>query len=98
MGGVLYRYCKWHRTILILSSAILAAFCGAMSAVQPGDDVMGPALVSFVMIPIGIIEVGARALLPLTCPDEDIGAALGALGSIGYACASVGRELAFGDL
>lgn len=71
---------------------MLAAFCGSMASVHPGDDKKGPALVTFIMLPIGIIEVGARALLPLTCPDEDIGAALGALGSIGYACASVGSQ------
>ncbi|KAJ9646711.1 hypothetical protein H2204_000403 [Knufia peltigerae] len=90
IGGFIFRYCTWHRTILIGSAGILAAFCGAMISVQPGDDKKGPALIAFVMLPIGTIEVGSRALLPLTCPDEDIGAALGALGSIGYACASVG--------
>lgn len=41
---------------------------------------------------IGIVEVAARALMPLSCPDEDIGAALGVLGSVGFATAAVASK------
>jgi hypothetical protein len=63
--------------------------CGAMAAMQPGDEALGCSLMAFAGFAIGVIETASRTLLPLTCPDEDIGAAIGVLGLVGYASASV---------
>lgn len=91
-GGIVWRFIPWHRPFLIFSSVLLTAMCGSLASVQPLDYGKAPALLAFMMVSIGWIEVGARALLPLSCPSEDIGAALGVMGSIGYAFAAIGSK------
>jgi hypothetical protein len=90
--GLAFHWLKLHKWAFIFATTIIAATAGSMTTMGPGDFGKGPTLIAFLGFFIGVIETGARALLPLTCPDEDIGAALGAMGSIGYAFASVSSK------
>ncbi|KAL5362255.1 fungal trichothecene efflux pump [Aspergillus floccosus] len=69
--------------------AALLAFAGAMVSANPGQEAKGIALIFMACFSVGIIETCSFALLPLSLPTEDIGAALGALGSIRSGGASV---------
>lgn len=53
-----------------------------MIAVGPGDVNLGCGIMFTACWCVGIIECVAVVLTPLSCPAEDLGAALGALGSI----------------
>ncbi|KAK6364724.1 hypothetical protein LTS17_011829 [Exophiala oligosperma] len=48
---------------------------------------------AFAGMGIGLFESASRSLLPLSCPDEDIGAAIGVLGTVGYASAAVATAI-----
>lgn len=50
---------------------------------------------AFAGMGIGLFESASRSLLPLSCPDEDIGAAIGVLGTVGYASAAVASKPEF---
>lgn len=82
VGGALCQYVKRSRWILIGSCASLLAFSASMVSIQPGDETKAIALMFMACFSVGIIETCSLALAPLACPSEDIGAALGALGSI----------------
>jgi hypothetical protein len=89
IGGVLCQYIKKSRYILISSAAALLAFSAAMVSIQVGDESKGVGLMFMATTSVGVLESCSLALAPLALPTEDIGAALGALGSIRSAGASV---------
>lgn len=91
-AGFIFTYLQYHKYVLIFACVMLTTFAGAMSSVGPGETAKACALLTFACFGIGLIESASRSLLPLTCPDEDIGAALGVLGTIGYACAAVASK------
>lgn len=91
-AGLLVHFLPWHRITLVCATALLVTFCGAMLSIKPGEQVKAGFAMGLASYSIGIIEVVARALLPLSCPDEDIGAAIGLLGSIGFGAAAVASK------
>jgi predicted MFS family arabinose efflux permease len=89
VGGVLCQYVPKSRWILIGSCLSLTAFSASMVSLRPGDETSGIAFMFMACFSVGIIEICSLALAPLACASEDIGAALGALGTIRSAGASV---------
>jgi hypothetical protein len=65
---------------------------GGMVGVQPGSEALSCTLIAFAGFAVGLIEVSSRSLLPMSCPDEDIGAALGTLGAVGFTVASIASK------
>lgn len=92
LGGVILSYKIHHKYVLVAACTILTAMCGSMASVHSGQTVRGCTLIAFAGASIGVIETASRSLLPLSCPDEDIGAALGVLGTIGYAAAAIASK------
>jgi MFS family permease len=92
-GGVLCKYVKKSRYILIGSCASLLAFSASMVSIGVGDEKKGVGLMFMACYSVGIIETCSLALAPLALPTEDIGAALGALGSIRSGGASVATAI-----
>lgn len=88
-GGILCRYIKKSRYILIGGTLSLLAFSAAMVTINPGEQSKGVGLMFMACFSVGIVETCSLALAPLALPSEDIGAALGALGSIRSGGASV---------
>lgn len=84
---------KKSRYILIASTVSLLAFSAAMVSIQPGQEAKGVGLMFMACFMVGIVEICSLALAPLALPSEDIGAALGALGSIRSAGASVATAI-----
>ncbi|KAJ5697826.1 hypothetical protein N7488_011510 [Penicillium malachiteum] len=82
VGGVLCRYIKRSRWILMAGCASLLTFSAAMVSIEPGEQAKGIGLMFSACFSVGIIETCSLSLAPLTLPTEDIGAAVGALGSI----------------
>ena len=64
-----------------------------MVSLRPGDETNGIALMFMACFSVGIIETCSLALAPLACASEDLGAALGALGSIRSGGASVATAI-----
>jgi len=93
MAGFLLRAIPWHRGLLMFICALLTAMAGAMAAVGPGDQALGIGLMFFACFSVGVIECIGVVVAPLTCPPEDLGAALGALGSIRSTFAAVASML-----
>jgi MFS family permease len=89
VGGVLCQYIMKSRYILITSAVSLLAFSAAMVSINPGQESKGVALMFMATVSVGVLESCSLALAPLALPTEDIGAALGALGSIRSGGASV---------
>ena len=73
---------KKSRYILISGTIALLAFSAAMVSINPGDEAKGVGLMFMACFSVGVVETCSLALAPLALPSEDIGAALGALGSI----------------
>lgn len=92
-GGGLSRYIPKSRYILIGSCCSLLAFSAAMVCLKPGDESKGVGLMFMACFSVGIIETCSLALAPLACRTEDLGAALGALGSIRSGGASVATAI-----
>ena len=88
-GGVLCQYIKKSRYILITACTSLTVFSASMVSIQPGQESKGVGLMFMACYSVGVIETCSLALAPLSCASEDIGAALGALGSIRSGGASV---------
>lgn len=61
---------------------LLLTFSVAMPQINPGEEAIGVALMFMACFSVGITETCSLALAPLELRSEDIGAALGALGSI----------------
>jgi len=89
MGGFIVTFTSYHKYTLMVCATIMTAFVGAMAAVQPGETSMASTFIALMSASCGIIETASRSLLPLTCPDEDIGAAIGILGTAGYGSSAV---------
>lgn len=70
------------RLILMFITLMLIAFSGAMVDIHVGDRAKGAAFMFCSTFTVGVLETCVLSLAPLTCHPEDIGAALGALGSI----------------
>jgi len=92
-GGILCSKIKKSRYILIGGTLSLLAFSVAMVSIQPGQQAKGVGLMFMACYMVGIVETCSLALAPLALPSEDIGAALGALGSIRSAGASVATAI-----
>lgn len=92
-GGALCRWVKRSRWILIGGCAMLLTFSAAMVSIQPRQQTKGIAFMFLACFSIGIIETCSLALAPLALPSEDIGSALGALGSIRSGGASVATAI-----
>lgn len=89
-GGLLVHYFRrHHRWILIASTISLTAFSAAMVSVNLDDRAKGIAFMLLACFSVGIIETASLSLAPLTCPPEDLGVALGTLGSIRSAGGSI---------
>jgi hypothetical protein len=93
VGGALCQYIPKTRYILITSCLSLTAFSASMVSLGPGDETNGIALMFMACFSVGIIETASLALAPLACASEDLGAALGALGSIRSGGASVATAI-----
>jgi MFS family permease len=93
VGGALSQYIPKTRYILIISCLSLTAFSASMVSLGPGDETNGIALMFMACFSVGIIETASLALAPLACASEDLGAALGALGSIRSGGASVATAI-----
>ncbi|KAF9884304.1 hypothetical protein FE257_001882 [Aspergillus nanangensis] len=93
VGGPLSRYVKRSRFILIGGCISLLAFAAAMISIHPGQEAKGIALMFMACFSVGIIETCSFAFLPLGLPTEDIGSALGALGSIRSGGAAVATAI-----
>jgi multisubunit Na+/H+ antiporter MnhG subunit len=93
VGGFLCQYIPKSRWILIGSCLSLTAFSAAMVSLKPGQQTNGIALMFMACFSVGIIETCSLALAPLACASEDLGAALGALGSIRSGGASVATAI-----
>lgn len=92
-GGILCKYIPRSRWILIAGCVSLLAFSASMVSVNPHQEAKGIGLMFMACFSIGIIETCSLALAPLALPTEDIGAALGALGSIRSGGASVATAI-----
>ena len=92
-GGVLCKYIKRSRYILIGSCLSLLAFSASMVSIGVGDQTKGVGLMFMACYSVGVIETCSLSLAPLALPTEDIGAALGALGSIRSGGASVATAI-----
>ncbi len=84
------QYIKRSRWILIGGCVALLAFSASMVSINAGDEAKGIALMFMACLSIGVVETCSLVLVPLALPTEDIGAALGALGSI-RSSGSLGR-------
>lgn len=84
---------KKSRYILIGGTVSLLAFSAAMVSINPGQEAKGIGLMFMACFSVGIVETCSLALAPLALPSEDIGAALGALGSIRSGGASVATAI-----
>jgi len=93
VGGGLCQYIPKTRYILIASCLSLLGFSAAMVSVRPGDSAKGTSLMIMACFSVGIIETCSLALAPLACKSEDLGVALGALGSIRSGGASVATAI-----
>lgn len=93
VGAVLCQYIPKSRYILIASCLSLLAFSAAMVTIKPNQEAKGIGLMFMACFSVGIIETCSLALAPLACKTEDLGAALGALGSIRSAGASVATAI-----
>ncbi|KAK4941425.1 hypothetical protein LTR10_018694 [Elasticomyces elasticus] len=89
LGGVLVKYIKRSRMVLIAGCVMLLTFSASMVSVGVAQEKKGIGLMFMACFSIGIVETCSLALAPLSLPTEDIGAALGALGSIRSGGASV---------
>lgn len=86
------QYIKKSRYILIGGTLALLAFSASMVSIQPGDEAKGVGLMFMACFSVGIVETCSLAP-PLALPSEDIGAALGALGSIRSGGAAVATAI-----
>jgi hypothetical protein len=93
VGGVMCQYIPKHRYILIASCLALLAFSASMVSLRPGDETNGIALMFMACFSVGIIEICSLGLAPLACASEDLGTALGALGSIRSGGAAVATAI-----
>lgn len=93
IGGVLCTYIKKSRYILITGTLSLLAFSASMVSINPGQEAKGAGLMFMACFSIGIVETCSLSLTPLALPSEDIGVALGALGSIRSGGASVATAI-----
>lgn len=64
-----------------------------MLSINPGDEKKGIALMFMACFSVGIIEACSLSLVPLSCPSEDLGVALGTLGSIRSGGAAVATAI-----
>ncbi|KAK5689220.1 hypothetical protein LTR17_026422 [Elasticomyces elasticus] len=93
IGAVLCQYIKKSRYILIGGTLCLLSFSAAMVSIKPGEEAKGVGLMFMACFSVGIVETCSLALAPLALPSEDIGAALGALGSIRSGGAAVATAI-----
>lgn len=82
MAGPMMHYIPHQRALLFFTAVLLTAMAGAMIAVAPGTISLGCGIMFTACWCVGVLECVAVVLTPLSCPPEDLGAALGALGSI----------------
>lgn len=92
VGGFVVPYIKNHRMFLLGSCVVLTATVGGMAGVQPYGQALSCTMIALAGFSVGLVETASRSLLPMSCPDEDLGAALGALGCLGFTTASIGSE------
>ncbi|KAK6386262.1 hypothetical protein LTS17_001837 [Exophiala oligosperma] len=64
-----------------------------MAGVQPYGQALSCTMIALAGFSVGLVETASRSLLPMSCPDEDLGAALGALGCLGFTTASIGTAV-----
>jgi hypothetical protein len=88
IDGVLCRYIKKSRYILIGNCLSLLAFSASMVSIDVGEEEKGVGLVFIAYYSVRVIETCSLALSQ-ALPTEDIGVTLGALGSILSGGASV---------
>lgn len=67
----------------------MTACVGATASVEPGQTAKASTFIALGSVALGIIETASRSLLPLSCPDEDIGSAIGIVGTCGYGGSAV---------
>ena len=75
------------------ATVTLTIFSAAMVSIGPGDESLGVGLMFMACCSVGIIETVSMALIPLSCPPEDIATSLGMLGSSRSGGASVASML-----
>ncbi|KAF2165625.1 hypothetical protein M409DRAFT_23917 [Zasmidium cellare ATCC 36951] len=93
IGAAMCQYIRKSRYILIGSCISLLVFSAAMVSIGPGQESKGVGLMFMACFSVGVIEACSLSLAPLALPSEDIGAALGALGSIRSGGASVATAI-----
>ncbi|OAL29462.1 hypothetical protein AYO20_09199 [Fonsecaea nubica] len=93
IGGPMCRWIPQSRWLMVGTTLVLLAFSAAMITVGPGQESKGIGILFIACLTVGIVETCALALAPLPLPTEDIGVALGALGSIRSSGASVATAI-----
>lgn len=93
VGAVLCRFIKKSRWILITGCVGLVAFSASMVSIKPLQETKAVGLMFMACFWTGIVETCSLSLAPLSLPTEDIGGALGALGSIRSGGASVATAI-----
>lgn len=89
LSGVILAFVTHHKYVFFACCVVMTTFVGVMVSVQPGQTAKAASSVALISGSCGIIECASRSLLPLSCPDEDIGAAIGILGTFGFGSSSV---------
>lgn len=92
-GGAYLRLVPKTRWLVIPSCFSLIAFSAAMVSIKPGQQTSAIAILFMLAFFTGIIEIASLGLIPLACPTEDIGVAVGALGSIRSGGATVATAI-----
>ena len=90
LAGLLCHYTKHIRLLLIFSTTTLTVFAAAMISVGNGERGKAIGFMSTGSLALGVIEGISLSLAPLTLPPEDLGLAIGALGTIRSAGGAIG--------
>ncbi|KAL6242206.1 hypothetical protein RBB50_010754 [Rhinocladiella similis] len=93
LSGVILAFVTHHKYVFFACCVVMTTFVGVMVSVQPGQTAKAASSVALISGSCGIIECASRSLLPLSCPDEDIGAAIGILGTFGFGSSSVATAM-----
>lgn len=93
VAGPLIKYVRYHKYTFVFVNALMTIIAGAMTTLEPGQESKGIGLIFTAVFAAGFIECGSIVLIPFSCPDEDLGTALGVLGSVRSAISCVGGRL-----
>lgn len=93
MGGLLLWILRKHKWQLIIYAALITAFTGAMAAATPETQPKALALAFMSSLQAGTLGNAAISLTPLCLNDEDIGLALGLIGTSRAVFSAIGQAI-----